>query len=147
MTGGQPWLLGYMLSEPGCVRALAIMMGGVLSALSAGMAWLAALGRMDSDADDLEELSLPVRTYRYSAHSEVRAYDGMAEFVRSGACVGRVRLGAVGLSWSGGKDDWILTVEYGDGSTDRFSCGPAGWYDIRRAGNVAMRFAGRHAYG
>lgn len=147
MSGASPWLLGYLLSEPECVRYLGTMMAGILCAAAAGMAWLSFSGGIDAELYDLDMLALPVRTYHYSAHAEVQAYDGLAEFVRSGACVGRIREGALGISWSGDKSDWVLSVEYEDGTTDRFSCGPAGWQEIRRAGRVAMRFAGRHAYG
>ena len=147
MTAPEPWLLGYLLSEPGCVRYLIIAAAGIILSSFSGLALLSALSASDRRNDGLDALAEPVAVYHYSSHGEARAWDGRVEFVRSGTRTGMIRSGVSSVRMSGGRPGAYLTARYPDGTSERIALGPAGYQEARRAANFAMRFAGRHAYG
>lgn len=144
---GQPWFFPVLLDDPACRPYAAVFLAGFFGAVLAASALIKMLDRLDSEDWALYELAQPVETYHCSPSCELRAWDGMAEFVRSGACVGRVSGGAEEIRVLGDKSDRVFEVSYGPGRTDSFHCGPMGWQEARRAAAAAMRYAGRHDYG
>lgn len=143
----QPWFFPVLLGEPACRQYAVLFLAGFFGAVFSAMALLRALERLDRDGRDLYELAQPVETYHCSPSCEMRAWDGAAEFIRSGACVGRVAGGAEEIRIRGDRSDRVFEVSYAGGRTDSFHCGPIGWQEARRAAAIAMRYAGRHFYG
>ncbi len=144
---GQPWFFPLLFSDPICRRYTILFLLGFFGFLIAAAKLLSVLQKLADDLWDLYELSQPVEIFFCSPHCEIRFWDGMAEFVRSGACIGRIQRGVSSIRWTGGKTDRIIEISYGDGRVDSFHCGPMGWQEARRAASAAMRYTGRHVYG
>lgn len=144
---GEPWFLGYLLSDATCLRLLGILAAGFFTAIIAGAILLSFLDACDTSLWDLEDLAEPVRTLHYSMRGVLRAWDGRIEFLRGSSCVGIVHDGVVRISWSGDKTNRDLSVYYADGTSETFCCGPMGWQEAVKSGSIVMRYAGRHAYG
>lgn len=143
MTPSQPLFLLHAFQDPAC-RPYLLMFGIGFFVFAAAASALIAVHDSFTESDwELCELEQPVETYHYSLYGEMRAWDGCVEFIRSGACVGRIDRPVRSLLWHGGSGGRELEVSYEDGGHDRFACGPAGWQEARRAAAIAMRYIGR----
>lgn len=144
---GEPWFLGYMLSDETCLRLLCILAAGFFLTLITSSILLSFLDRCNIALWELEELAEPVRVLHYSLRGMVRAWDGRVEFTRGGSCVGIVHDGVERIAWGGDKSSRDLSVYYANGTSETFCCGSMGWQEALKTGSIVMRYAGRHAYG
>lgn len=146
MSGQDPGFFSYLYTDAARfsdLKALVFWCGAFILFLCL---WLWLSGKLYAKLEDAAILSAPLATVVLYPGCEVRAYAGRVEFIRKGACVGRVESGVTEAVPDGTKEDRRILVTYPDRS-QTISCGPAGWQDARKAAKMILHYAGGERYG